>query len=93
MSVNDTDWDTEGSRERSRLRILLDQYRALLYTFGAAVLLAILGAGIDAASGPLTDSTKLAHQAAGLLGATALTLGICLLLVVALWSFLVVTDR
>ncbi|WP_222914720.1 hypothetical protein [Natrinema sp. SYSU A 869] len=93
MSVNDTDWGTEDSRERSRLRILLDQYRALLYTFGVAVLLAVLGATIDAASGSLTDSTKLAHQTAGLLGAAALALGICLLLIIALWSLLVVTDR
>lgn len=93
MSVNDTDWDTGGGRERSRVRILLDQYRALLYTFGMTVLLAVLGATVDAASGPLTDSTKLAHQTAGLLGAAALALGICLLVVMALWGLLVVTDR
>lgn len=93
MSVNEADWDTEGNRERSRLRIVVDQYRALLYTFGATISLAVLGAVIDAASGPLTEGTKFAHQAAGLLGAAALALGICLLLVAVLWGILVVTDR
>lgn len=93
MSVNDADWDVDGEQEQSQVRILLDQYRMLVYTFGAAVLLALLGAVIDLVSGPLTESSKLAHQISGLLGATALALGICLVLVVALWGVLVVTNR
>ena len=93
MSVDDADWGTEQSRERSRLRILLDQYQALVYTFGATVVLATIGAVIDVAAGPMTDSTKLAHQISGLIGATAVVLGMCLLLIIALWSILVVTSR
>jgi hypothetical protein len=93
MSVNDADWDTEGSRERSRLRIVVDQYRALLYTFAATALLAAIGAVIDVAVGPMTDDTELAHQIAGLLGAAAGALGICLLCVTVLWAVLAVTDR
>ncbi len=93
MSVNDADWDTDGSRDRSRFEGLLDQYRSLLYAFGATGLLAAIGAVIDVAAGPMSDSTKLAHQIAGLLGAAAGALGICLLCVVVLWGILVVTDR
>jgi hypothetical protein len=92
MSVEGVNWDGEGD-DGGRLRVLLDQYRALLYTFGAAALLAVLGAVIDATAGPLTDDTELAHQIAGLLGAASLALGICLLLVMALWGILVLTNR
>lgn len=93
MSTNEGDWNTDGSRERSRFSIVLDQYRALLYTFGATAMLAAIGAAIDVAVGPMTESTKLAHQIAGLLGGTAVALGICLLFVVVLWGVLVVTNR
>lgn len=93
MSVNDAEWAADGERERSRLRIVADQYRALLYTFGVTALLAAIGAVIDVAAGPMTDDTELAHQIAGLLGAAAGALGICLLGVAVLWGILVVTDR
>lgn len=83
----------DAERDRSRLRVVLDRYRALLYPFTVTALMVVLGATIDAVYGPLTDSTKLAHQVAGLLGATALAFGICLLLSVLVWGTLAATDR
>lgn len=88
-----TDWDADAEEERSQVRTVLDQYRALLYTFAAAALMAALGAIIDVAYGPMTGDNQLAHQIAGLLGAAALTFGFCLLLVGVLWVALIATNR
>lgn len=92
-STQSTDLRDEGGSVTDRVWFVLSKYRTIVY--GALAVLAIWMSGyaLDVLAGPYNESTKLVHIVSGLLGAAALVVAICGLVVALLWAGLVLSNR
>lgn len=92
-SSQSTEANPTSHTSPNRVSLLVSEYRLAIYGLVAILSVWFLGYAVDLLAGPYNDSTNLAHTVSGLLGATAMVIALCAVLVGSLWAVLVVSNR